>query len=56
MKHSPPVFDFCGVHGRDAYTHCGNQLCCYGPQGSRVGAPKAKPARKKSFQKKGVSQ
>lgn len=29
-------------HGRDGYTHCGDQQCCWGARGSRVGAPKKK--------------
>ena len=26
------------IHGKDGLTHCANQLCCWGPAGSRRGA------------------
>ncbi len=38
LRKKTPVLD--GEHGRDGYTHCGNQRCCWGPRGSRVGAPR----------------
>lgn len=37
-KKTKPMND--GNHGKDGFTHCWNQMCCWGPMGSRKGAPK----------------
>lgn len=42
-----------GYHGRDGHTHCGNQSCCWGPAGSRKGAPKKRPNKRFVAQSQG---